>query len=182
MKEEYIKEIESITTECQNDYNNALTKYGDSLRECRFHTLIDLVYIKILRIKSYEKSQDLKVQDESILDTYKSVINYSVIATLYSNNCFVKLHEDEELSLDYDSAISSIIETLTQKNHDYNDAWLRIRIESMTDIMEVKIFRIVNAHEDDNITDEEFFSIATDALKDIVNYALLSMVRIKKGI
>ena len=182
MKEEYIKEIQSITTECQNDYNNALTKYGDSLRECRFCTLIDLVYIKILRIKSYEKSQNLEVQDESILDTYKSVINYSVIATLYLNNWFTKYHENEELSLDYESVISNIFKTLTQKNHDYNDAWLRIRIKSMTDIMEVKIFRIVNAQKNDNITDEEFFSIVADALKDIVNYTLLSMVRIKKGI
>ena len=84
MKEEYIKEIESITTECQNDYNNALTKYGDSLRECRFHTLIDLVYIKILRIKSYEKSQDLKVQDESILDLKVDMFPFDKINSKYS--------------------------------------------------------------------------------------------------
>lgn len=179
MKEEYTKEIQSIMTECQNDYNNALNKYGDSLKECRFCTLTDLTYIKILRIKSYEQHQDLKVQDESILDTYKSIVNYSIIAILYLSNCFDRHHEDK-LNSDYESVSSSIFETLTVKNHDYNDAWIKIRIKSMTDIMEVKIFRIINAQKNNDISDETFFSIAIDAFKDIVNYALLSMIRIKR--
>lgn len=178
MKEEYAKEIQSIMSECQNDYNNALNKYGNSLKECRFCTLTDLTYIKILRVKSYEQHQDLKVQDESILDTYKSIVNYSIIAILYLCNWFDRNYEDKLNSV-YESVSSNIFETLTAKNHDYNDAWTKIRIESMTDIMEVKIFRIINAQNNNDMT---FFSIAIDAFRDIVNYALLSMIRIKKGI
>ena len=65
---------------------------------------------------------------------------------------------------------------MCNKNHDYDEAWRKMRISSLTDIILMKLLRIKQI-EDNN--GETIISEGLDAnYYDIINYAMFALIKL----
>ena len=65
---------------------------------------------------------------------------------------------------------------MLNKNHDYGEAWRNMRVESLTDIILMKLLRIKQ------IEDNQGNTIVSEGLDanyyDIINYAIFAMIKL----
>ena len=65
---------------------------------------------------------------------------------------------------------------MLDKNHDYGEAWRRMRVSSITDIILMKLLRIKQIEDNDGKT------IISEGLEanyhDIINYAVFALIKI----
>ena len=83
----------------------------------------------------------------------------------------------EELEPKYDVAVQRNLELLTNKNHDYNEAWRDMRVSSITDIILMKLLRVKQ------IEDNEGHTLISEGVmanyQDIINYAVFALIKLK---
>ena len=66
---------------------------------------------------------------------------------------------------------------MLDKNHDYGEAWRKMRISSLTDIILMKLLRIKQIEDNQGKT---FISEGLDAnFYDIINYAIFALIRLE---
>ena len=56
--------------------------YGEAWRVMRFNSIIDIVLMKLLRIKSIEDNANQTCVSEGVASNYQDIINYAVFASL----------------------------------------------------------------------------------------------------
>ena len=106
------------------------------------------------------------------------IVNYCVIAQIQ-----LKLSEDQELEIPpdkalvlYDEAINDTTLLLENKNHDYDEAWREMRVNSITDIILMKLYRIKQ------IEDNEGRTLVSEGVKanyqDILNYSVFCLIKL----
>ena len=65
---------------------------------------------------------------------------------------------------------------MSNKNHDYGEAWRQMRISSITDIILMKIFRLKS------IEDHQGKTLVSEGMDanyyDIINYAMFCLIRL----
>ena len=59
--------------------------YGEAWREMRISSLTDLIYQKLLRIKSIEDNQGKTIVSEGIQANFQDIINYALFALILMN-------------------------------------------------------------------------------------------------
>lgn len=78
----------------------------------------------------------------------------------------------------FDYQVAKIYKLMCNKNHDYGEAWRKMRVSSITDLMLMKIFRIRQIEDSKGKT---LISEGIDAnLHDIVNYCFFSIIKIEE--
>lgn len=152
--------------------------YGTAWRIMRLPSITDQIFIKAQRIRSIQEKGSQKVNDP-IVDEFVGIINYCVIALIQLQ---LKDSSQTELTVDevsryYDSVIDKTFSLKENKNHDYSEAWRDMRVESMTDIILMKLLRVKQ------IEDNEGKTLVSEGLEanyqDMINYAVFCLIKLK---
>lgn len=141
-------------------------------------SLTDQILIKADRIRSLETKGNAQVDDEGILDGFIAIVNYGIIALIQLEKGFASgkdIGVDEALEL-YDNYMGETRSLMLRKNHDYDEAWRKMRVSSYTDLILMKLMRTKEIEDHDG---EALVSEGVDAnYQDMVNYALFGIIKL----
>lgn len=176
--EKTVTEYKQVIGTCKELFLKKTKDYGTAWRIMRLPSITDQIFIKAQRIRSIQEKGSQKVND-TIADEFIGIINYCVIALVQiqlerSANIDLTVEEVEPL---YDTIIDEAFNLKQDKNHDYAEAWRDMRVESMTDIILMKLLRVKQ------IEDNEGKTLVSEGLKanyqDMINYAVFCLIKLK---
>ncbi len=169
------KEFAEMIEKCRDIFARKLQDYGTSWRVMRPSSLTDQIYIKARRIRSIEEKGEAAV-DEGIEPEFIGIVNYCVIALIQLKlGPGSQITKSEAISL-YDESISAATKLMTDKNHDYDEAWRHMRVSSFTDIILQKLLRTKEIEDHDGKT---LISEGVDAnYMDMINYSLFALIKL----
>ncbi|MDR1742579.1 MAG: DUF1599 domain-containing protein [Dysgonamonadaceae bacterium] len=174
------RQFDEVIGICRDLYRKKLTDYGAAWRIMRPESVTDQIFIKANRIRSLEIKKSSKV-DEGIFSEFIGIVNYGVIALIQLDKGFsdtIDMSPEEALKL-YDRHITETKELMYAKNHDYDEAWRKMRISSFTDLILMKIFR---TKEIEANLGKTLASEGVDAnYRDMINYALFGLIKLHFG-
>ncbi|MCI4667595.1 MAG: DUF1599 domain-containing protein [Bacteroidia bacterium] len=176
------QQYQAVINECRALFINKARDYGTSWRILRMPSITDQIFIKAERIRSLQETKVNMVGD-SVEGEFIGIINYCVIALMLldfqhesEEKIVTTLNTLELLSKLYDSKVEYSYSTMLKKNHDYGEAWRKMRISSMTDLILMKIYRLKQ------IEDNEGKLLASEGpdanYVDILNYAVFCLIKI----
>ncbi len=160
---------------CKEIFLKKANDYGTSWRVLRTISVVDQIFIKALRIKNIQQIKDQKIQDD-VPTELGGIINYAVIGLiqLQLNNAAVEDLPMEKVELLYDKQIAISKKIMSEKNHDYGEAWRQMSQESFVDLIMMKLLRIKQILLNDGKT---LMSEGIDAnYIDIINYAIFALI------
>lgn len=164
---------------CSNIFFNKMKDYGTAWRILRLRSITDQIFIKAQRIRSIEDKGIQKVE-EGIQSEYIGIVNYCIIALIQ-----LELGSESAEELPYDDATryynhhaKAARDLMENKNHDYGEAWRKMRVSSLTDLILMKLLRIKQIEDNDGTT---IISEGIDAnYYDIINYAVFALIRLEE--
>jgi hypothetical protein len=173
-----IDEYKAIIAECKELFEKKSRDYGTAWRILRLPSITDQIFIKANRIRSIQEKGVQKVQDD-IRGEFVGIINYCILALIQ-----MELLDDarmdlrfEELEPLYDRVVSENMALLSDKNHDYGEAWRDMRVSSITDIILMKLLRTKQIEQNEGKT---LASEGVDAnYRDMINYAVFALILMK---
>ncbi len=175
MKKETLLAYQEIIAVCRTLFEQKTKDYGTSWRVMRLPSITDQIFIKAKRIRSIQEKGTQKIADD-INTEFIGIINYCVIALLqmkWKDNHELTMGWEEVLQ-SYDEVITNNIELLSNKNHDYDEAWRDMRVSSMTDIILMKLLRIKQI--EDNQGQTLVSEGVTASYQDMINYAVFCLI------
>ncbi|HXS56666.1 MAG TPA: DUF1599 domain-containing protein [Hanamia sp.] len=170
------QQYDNVVEKCRGIFSKKTKDYGTSWRVYRTISIADQIYIKARRIRNIQENGVQRIDDD-ISGEFKGILNYAVIGLIQ-----LKLNdggEREELPVDetlnlYDDQIEKAKKLMTDKNHDYGEAWREMSQESFVDLILAKILRIKQ------IVQNEGKTIASEGIDanfyDILNYAVFALI------
>ena len=175
MPDKTFQQYDTVLGSCRKVFMAKMHDYGTAWRILRTTSITDQIYIKASRIRSIEEKGASKV-DEGIRSEFIGMINYSVMALIQ-----LELGAAEEARMDadivgskYDAYVSMARNLMSDKNHDYSEAWRQMRISSLTDIILMKLLRIKQIEDNNGLT---LMSEGLDAnYLDIINYSAFALI------
>jgi hypothetical protein len=172
------QEYEHVADICRNIYKKKMKDYGAAWRILRPQSVTDQIFIKANRIRSIETKGVSKV-DEGIRSELIAIVNYGIIGLIQLElgiSDKADLNCEQGLTL-YNKYIKEAEDLMMAKNHDYDEAWRTMRMESYTDLILMKLYRTKQI-EDNN--GETLISEGIDAnYFDMVNYAIFGLIKIE---
>ena len=171
------EQFEGVIKMCRNVYENKLKDYSPSWRIMRPESVTDQILIKAKRIRSLEIKKESKI-GEGVKPEFIGIVNYGIIGIIQLRLGFA---DDVDISVAkalemYDLYMTETKELMYAKNHDYDDAWKLMRINSYTDLILTKLNRI---KEIENNAGQVSVSEGIDAnYQDIINYALFGLIKL----
>ncbi len=173
------EQFDRATGECRNIFKKKLMDYGSAWRILRTGSVTDQIYIKANRIRSIETKGVSKV-GEDIRSELIGIVNYGVIGLIQ-----LELGSAETADLSYDDAlkfydkyIQKAKELMLAKNHDYDEAWRMMRMESYTDLILMKIYRTKQIEDNKG---ETLVSEGIDAnYFDMINYSVFGLIKLQE--
>ena len=172
-------QYDKIVDKCKEIFKSKHLDYGSAWRILRLPSLTDQMYIKANRIRSIQESGINKIGD-SASGEFVALVNYGLMAMI---QICLGGPKEENLSLDevvtlYVGEMDKVRELMTNKNHDYGEAWREMRVESITDLILVKLLRIKQIEDNDGLTT---ISEGVDGnYQDIINYALFALILLEE--
>jgi predicted nucleotide modification protein, DUF1599 family len=175
-------QYDAVIETCRDIFVKKMKDYGSAWRILRISSITDQIFIKAQRIRSIEDKGKQKI-NEGIKSEYIGIINYSVIALTQ-----LELGENEnhkELALDsaikhYDKNINAAKSLMQDKNHDYGEAWRKMRVSSLTDLILMKLLRVKQIEDNKG---ETLISEGIEAnYHDIINYAVFALIRLEEEV
>ncbi|MBV6643074.1 MAG: DUF1599 domain-containing protein [Cyclobacteriaceae bacterium] len=177
MKSQTVAQYEQIIGTCKEIFRKKTLDYGTAWRILRLPSITDQILIKAQRIRSIQEKGTQKVK-EDIRSEFIGIINYCIIALIQ-----MTLTEEDPMELTYeflepkyDTAARETLELLTNKNHDYGEAWREMRVSSITDIILMKLFRVKQ------IEDNSGKTIISEGIganyQDMINYAVFCLIKL----
>lgn len=174
------KEFETEMARCRDLYEKKTRDYGTSWRVLRLPSLTDQIFIKANRIRSIEDSGENRV-GEDVEQEFIAMVNYAVMALIQQElgaNDGSDLPYERAMEL-YDKHLHRAARLMLDKNHDYGEAWRMMRVESMVDLILMKLLRIKQ------IEDNQGQTLVSEGVEggymDIINYALFCLIRLDEA-
>lgn len=174
------QQFDQIATICNDIFQKKLKDYGSAWRIMRPASVTDQIFIKANRIRSIEIKGISKV-DEGIRSELIAIVNYGIIGLIqlelgYSETDDLSIEAASEL---YTKHIKIAKELMLAKNHDYDEAWRSMRIQSYTDLILMKLYRTKQI--EDNFG-QTIISEGIDAnYLDMINYAIFGLIKLEFG-
>ncbi|HKL92808.1 MAG: DUF1599 domain-containing protein [Bacteroidales bacterium] len=172
------KQFDVVVTECRSLFSKKLHDYGAAWRIMRPSSVTDQIFIKAKRIRSLELKGVSKV-DEGIKPELIGIINYGIIGLIQLQDGFVDeidMRVDRVLQL-YDQHMETVKQLMLDKNHDYDEAWRSMRIQSYTDLILMKLLRVKQI---EDLQGQTLVSEGLDAnYMDMINYAIFGLIRMQ---
>lgn len=165
----------NVMKRCRKLFEQKTIDYGTAWRVLRLPSLTDQLYIKAARIRNIQQSGKQLVSDD-VASEFIGLYNYSALALIQ-----LELKEDGPYDLEtedclrlYDVATEETYQLFLKKNHDYDGIWQSMRINSITDLILMKILRIKQIEDNRG---ETLVSEGVDAnYRDIMNYAVFALI------
>ncbi|MDH5605090.1 MAG: DUF1599 domain-containing protein [Cyclobacteriaceae bacterium] len=177
MEDQTVNEYVQVIGKCKDLFAKKTKDYGTAWRILRLPSITDQIFIKAQRIRSIQEKGDQKIAD-NIVDEFVGIINYCIIAIIQE-----KLIDSNELEISYeeiaplyDTIAKETMDLLRDKNHDYGEAWREMRVESMTDIILMKLKRTKQ------IEDNKGKTLVSEGVRanyqDMINYAVFCLIKL----
>ncbi len=173
------QQFDQIATICHDIFTKKMIDYGSSWRILRTQSVTDQIFIKANRIRSIEIKGVTKV-DEGIRSELIAIVNYSIIGLIQLELGFSVTDDityEQGLGL-YNKYIQLAKELMMNKNHDYNEAWRTMRMESYTDMILQKIYRTKQIEDNHGVT------LASEGIDanyfDMINYAVFGLIKMEE--
>jgi len=170
-----ISEYTKVMNVCREIFKKKNEDYGTSWRILRPSSLTDQIFIKAQRIRTIQETGENKV-GESPNDAFMAIVNYCIMAIIQlreKRDFNASLTSDEAISK-YDACAKEAFDLMKKKNHDYGEAWVEMRVSSITDLILTKILRIKQ------IEDNKGKTIASEGSEgnyfDMLNYAVFALI------
>ncbi len=176
--EKTTQQYDHIIALCEDVFTKKMKDYGAAWRILRPSSLTDQIYIKAQRIRSLEEKGVSKV-GEGIRPEYIGIINYCLMALIQLEK---GASEEETISNDeiqqlYRHYFQVTKELMLAKNHDYDEAWRKMRMSSYTDLILMKIKRTKQIEDNQGKT---IISEGIDAnYMDMINYSVFALIKIE---
>ncbi|MCL4483711.1 MAG: DUF1599 domain-containing protein [Bacteroidetes bacterium] len=170
-KEQY----DQIISLCREVFVKKMKDYGTAWQILRPSSMTDQIFIKAQRIRNIEEKGAAKIKDDARSE-FIGIINYCAMALIQ-----LELGTQEE-ELPYDRAEAMYLANLEKaknlmldKNHDYGEAWRKMRVSSFTDLILMKIKRTKQI--EDNLG-KTLASEGVDAnYLDMINYSVFALIK-----
>jgi hypothetical protein len=173
------QQFDQVSTVCRDIFTKKMKDYGSSWRILRTQSVTDQIFIKANRIRSIETKGVTKV-DEGIRSELIAIVNYGIIGLIQLELGFAEtddLNFDSGLKL-YNKYMQQAKELMMAKNHDYDEAWRAMRMESYTDLILMKIYRTKQIEDNQGKT---LVSEGIDAnYFDMINYAVFGLIKMEE--
>lgn len=162
---------------CRAIFAAKLADYGASWRIMRPASITDQIFIKAKRIRSLETKGCAMIDDDA-LSEFRAIVNYGITGLIQlelgaADN--TDITADKALAL-YDSHAAGAYELMVRKNHDYDEAWRGMRVNSYTDFILTKLQRIKEIEDHAGMT-RVSEGIDSNYL-DIINYATFGIIKL----
>lgn len=175
-----IDQFDRAIEQCRTLFVMKLQDYGAAWRLMRPTSLTDQILIKAKRIRTLETKGHAMI-DEGILPEFIGIANYGIIAQIQLK-LGVSDHKDitpDEAAALYDSYMSTTRELMIRKNHDYDEAWRKMRVSSYTDLILMKLMRTKE------IEDHGGHTVISEGVEanyqDMINYSLFGIIKLTEG-
>ncbi len=171
------RQFDSAMALCRDIFSRKLNDYGPSWRMMRPESITDQIYIKAKRVRSLEIKKEAMV-DEGILPEFIAIVNYGLVGLIQLRYGFaddVDMTSERALEL-YDGFADEARKLMKAKNHDYDEAWRGMRINSYTDLILTKLQRAKQI-EDHSGKTEVSEGIDSNYM-DMVNYAVFGIIKL----
>ena len=170
-------QYQAVIGRCRQLFLQKARDYGTAWRILRMPSVTDQLLIKAERIRSLQE-KGVNLVGESETAEFIGIINYCVIALLLldlqAGTEAADLDDPEQLAAAYDARIALAYATLEKKNHDYGEAWRKMRVSSMTDLILMKIHRLKQI--EDNAGRTLVSEGAAANYIDMLNYAVFCLI------
>lgn len=171
------KQFEEVIEICKEIFQKKLSDYGTSWRILRPESLTDQIFIKAQRIRSLEEKGKGRI-NEGITGEFIGIFNYAIIALIQielGNDYTTKIAEEKAVEL-YNKYSQKAKSLMCDKNHDYDEAWRKMRVSSFTDLILMKIFRTKQIEDNKGKT---LISEGVDAnYYDMINYSVFALIKL----
>ncbi len=179
MTSETAIQFDNAIRDCKDIFLAKMNDYGTAWRVLRSESITDQIYIKANRIRSIQ-TKGVQLISEGEKSEFIGIVNYSVIGLIQ-----LQLGQSEDMNMEkqeveqlYDNYISMAKSLMTNKNHDYDEAWRNMRISSLTDIILMKLLRVKQIEDNKGKTK---ISEGIDAnYLDMINYAVFALIKINE--
>ncbi len=162
---------------CRAIFAAKLEDYGASWRIMRPESITDQIFIKAKRIRSLETKGKAMIDDDA-LSEFKAIVNYGITGLIQLQlgaADTTDISKEEAMQL-YDSKASGAYDLMMRKNHDYDEAWRGMRVNSYTDFILTKLQRIKEIEDHSGHTSVSE-GIDSNYL-DIINYATFGIIKL----
>jgi hypothetical protein len=171
-------QFDSVSTMCINIFSKKMKDYGSAWRIMRPTSITDQIFIKANRIRSIEVKGVSKI-DEGIKSEFIGIVNYGIIGLIQLELGYAETDDltyERGLEL-YNHYISTAKKLMIDKNHDYGEAWRSMRLESITDLILMKIYRTKQIEDNKG---ETLISEGIDAnYLDMINYSIFGLIKLE---
>jgi len=172
------KQFEHVINICKDIFEKKMRDYGTAWRILRTSSMTDQIFIKAQRIRSIETKGVSKV-DEGVRSEFIGIVNYAAMALVQ-----LELQPADQPEMDPEEALKLYLEKvygskalMENKNHDYDEAWRKMRISSFTDLILMKLHRTKQIEDNQGKT---LISEGIDAnYMDIINYAIFALIKLE---
>lgn len=171
------QQFDAALAVCRDLFERKLKDYGASWRIMRPESITDQIFIKAKRIRSLETKGNAMV-NEGILPEFIAIVNYGLVGVIQLTMGYadiVDINNVKAMEL-YDRYAKEARQLMIAKNHDYDEAWRSMRINSYTDMILSKIQRTKQIEDHDGVT------VASEGIDanymDMVNYAVFGIIKL----
>jgi hypothetical protein len=170
------QQYDTVMENCRKVFSDKMNDYGTSWRILRPISLTDQIFIKASRIRSIEEKGVSKV-DEGIRPEFIGIVNYAIMGLiqLELGPSETELNNEKTLEL-YNKYFQTAKALMQNKNHDYGEAWRKMRVSSYTDLILMKLKRTKQI--EDNMGKTEVSEGIDANYLDIINYAVFALIKI----
>jgi hypothetical protein len=170
------QQYDDVMKACRSVFVEKMRDYGIAWRIMRPASLTDQIYIKACRVRSIEEKGTSRVP-EDVRSEFIGIVNYAIMGLIQLALGFPETEVDRETIQElYDRYFQQAKSLMQNKNHDYSEAWRKMRISSYTDLILMKINRTKEIEDHLGVT---FVSEGIDAnYLDMINYAVFALIKI----
>jgi hypothetical protein len=171
------KQYDHVISSCRDIFIKKAKDYGTAWRVLRTISIVDQIFIKAQRIRTIQEKGEQKIA-EGISSEFRGIINYAVIGLIQLQlpPGAPEEMDPDEVAILYDQQVRQAKSLMSDKNHDYGEAWRTMSQESFVDLILMKLQRIRQ------ILTNEGKTIASEGIDanylDIINYAVFALILI----
>ena len=170
------QQFEHVIATCRDLFRKKLHDYGAAWRIMRPSSVTDQLLIKANRIRSIE-TKGVAMVDEGVRAEFMAIVNYGIVGLIqiekgYADRVDITAEQAMEL---YDHHAQASLQLMLAKNHDYDEAWRRMRISSYTDLILMKICRTkqIECLEGQTLVSE---GVSANYM-DMINYSVFGLIK-----
>jgi len=172
------QQYEHVIKLCRDLFEKKMKDYGTAWRILRPSSMTDQIFIKAQRIRSIETKGVSKIE-EDIRSEFIGIVNYATMGLiqLELGPCDQPTMDADQTIELYNKHIYAAKNLMSDKNHDYDEAWRSMRISSFTDLILMKLHRTKQIEDNQGKT---LVSEGIDAnYMDMINYAVFGLIKLE---